>query len=74
MQQTAFDGMFTSWILTSRIIVRDGKGEYVTMLPASLAQPLQQHLARVKRQHDHDLTKGYGYVECPGAQISERQS
>jgi len=46
----------------------------VTMLPASLAQLLQQHLARVKRQHDHDLAKGYGYIECPGAQISERQS
>jgi len=53
----------------SQIIVRDGKGEKdrVTMLPASLAQPLQQHLARVKRQHDHDLAKGYGYVDLPYA-------
>jgi hypothetical protein len=39
------------------------------MLPASLAQPLRQHLACVKRQHDHGLAKGYGYVDLPYALV-----
>ena len=34
----------------SEIMVRDGKGakDRITMLPESLKQPLQQHLAKVK--------------------------
>lgn len=53
----------------SQIIVRDGKGETdrVTMLPASLVAPLQEHLARVKHLHDRDLARGYGYVDLPYA-------
>jgi integron integrase len=52
-----------------QIVVRDGKGmeDRVTMLPASLVVPLQEHLARVKRLHAHDLTKGYGSVYLPFA-------
>jgi integron integrase len=52
-----------------QIVVRDGKGmeDRVTMLPASLVVPLQEHLARVKRLHAQDLTKGYGSVYLPFA-------
>jgi integron integrase len=51
------------------ILVREGKGfkDRVTMLPASLAQPLKQHLARVKSLHEEDLAKGYGEVFMPMA-------
>ncbi len=53
----------------SQIIVRDGKGEKdrVTMLPASLVAPLQEHLARVKHLHERDLARGHGYVDLPYA-------
>ncbi len=52
-----------------QIIVRDGKGgkDRVTMLPASIVQPLQEHLQRVKRLHDQDLARGYGTVHLPYA-------
>ena len=51
------------------ILVREGKGfkDRVTMLPASLVQPLQQQLERVKTLHDEDLLKGYGDVFMPMA-------
>jgi integron integrase len=52
-----------------QILVRDGKGakDRVTMLPQTLAAPLQAHLAEVKRLHEHDLADGYGDVELPHA-------
>ncbi len=51
------------------ILVREGKGfkDRVTMLPASLVQPLRQHLAKVKVLHDEDLANGYGEVFMPMA-------
>jgi integron integrase len=51
------------------ILVREGKGfkDRVTMLPTSLVQPLQAHLARVKGLHEQDLAKGYGAVYMPQA-------
>jgi len=51
------------------IIVRDGKGaeDRVTVLPDSLIPPLQEHLQRVKAQHERDLTHGYGSVYLPDA-------
>ena len=51
------------------ILVREGKGfkDRVTMLPASLVQPLKQQLERVKTLHDEDLLKGYGDVYMPMA-------
>jgi integron integrase len=51
------------------IRIRDGKGrkDRVTMLPARLREPLRQHLARVKRQHDEDLARGAGSVWLPDA-------
>ena len=41
----------------NEITVRDGKGrkDRVTMLPASCKQPLLDHLAKVRRQHEDDL-------------------
>ena len=51
------------------IIVRDTKGneDRVTMLPDSVIEPLKEHLVRVKRLHQEDLTKGYGAVYLPDA-------
>ena len=53
----------------SQVIVRDGKGgkDRVTILPERLAEPLRQHLARVKPLHEKDLAEGYGDVELPDA-------
>jgi integron integrase len=52
-----------------QILVRDGKGakDRVTMLPASVVEPLQAHLACVKPLHERDLAEGYGDVELPHA-------
>ncbi|MBZ0092040.1 MAG: integron integrase [Sulfuricellaceae bacterium] len=52
-----------------QITVRDGKGgkDRVTMLPRSLADPLQLHMAQVKAQHMSDLSAGSGSVWLPDA-------
>jgi integron integrase len=52
-----------------QITVRDGKGaqDRVTMLPCSLVEPLQRHLAKVKLLHEEDLLAGYGEVYLPYA-------
>jgi site-specific recombinase XerD len=51
------------------LLVRDGKGEKdrITMLPENVVAPLQEHLARVKQVHAHDLAEGYGAVSLPYA-------
>jgi integron integrase len=51
------------------IEVREGKGQKqrITMLPATLVQPLSTHLARVKQLHEEDLRDGYGEVYLPDA-------
>lgn len=53
----------------NEIFVRDGKGakDRITMLPASLKAPLQEHLKRVKRIHEKDLADGWGSVPLPYA-------
>jgi integron integrase len=52
-----------------QILVRDGKGgkDRITVLPASVIEPLQAHLIRVKALHERDLAQGYGDVELPDA-------
>lgn len=52
-----------------QIIVRDGKGgkDRFTILPEKLVEPLQSHLAAVKRLHDEDLQAGLGAVLMPFA-------
>jgi len=49
--------------------VRDGKGgkDRVTMLPAALGEPLQEHLRRVRQQHEVDLRAGLGQAPLPEA-------
>jgi integrase len=44
-------------VAQQQIIVRDGKGmdDRVTMLPASLVIPLQDHLSQVQRLHAQDI-------------------
>lgn len=53
----------------NEIVVRDGKGrkDRRTMLPASVAPRLQQHLRSVRRRHEADLARGAGWVELPRA-------
>ncbi len=52
-----------------QITVRDGKGEKDrrTLLPASLVEALQLHLAQVKIQHEADCQRGHGDVYLPYA-------
>ena len=51
------------------LMIRDGKGgkDRVTMLPASLKEPLRDHLTCVRLQHEGDLAAGRGSVALPGA-------
>ena len=52
-----------------QIVVRDGKGmdDRITMLPASLVVPLQEHLSRVQRLHAQDVTQKVAPVYLPFA-------
>jgi integron integrase len=54
---------------STQIVVRAGKGQKdrVVPLPQRLVEPLQQHLAMVKRLHQADLAQGYGAVYLPHA-------
>lgn len=51
------------------VTVRDTKNDRdrVTVLPASIVEPLRAHLKRVKLQHEEDIHVGRGGVEMPGA-------
>jgi len=53
----------------NQLVIRDGKGQKdrVTMLPLSLKEPLQRHLAKVKAIHEEDLRAGFGRVHLPFA-------
>lgn len=52
-----------------QITVRQGKGakDRQTILPASLIEPLKQHLVRVRALHKYDLRLGLGEVYLPFA-------
>jgi integron integrase len=52
-----------------QLVIRDAKGQKdrITMLPASLIDPLRTHLARVRVLHEADLREGYGRVHLPYA-------
>jgi integrase len=52
-----------------QITIREGKGaqDRVTMLPRTLQESLQRHLAKVKLLHEEDLAAGYGEVFLPYA-------
>jgi integron integrase len=52
-----------------QIIVRDGKGENdrIVPLPDTLILPLREHLRKVKKLHDKDLSEGFGHVYLPYA-------
>ena len=49
------------------ITVREGKGfkDRLTILPESLAVPLQEQIERVRIQHQQDLKNGFGSVYLP---------
>jgi integron integrase len=51
------------------IIIREGKGnkDRITMLPASLAGELRQHLEARRKLHDIDLATGHADVDLPDA-------
>ncbi len=51
------------------VSIHDGKGgkDRVTMLPAKIKLPLQEHLQRVKVIHAKDLAEGWGQAYLPAA-------
>ena len=51
------------------ITVRDGKGrkDRMTLLPSTLAPPLNAHLQRVRRLYEADRVDGAGHVALPDA-------
>lgn len=53
----------------NEILIRDGKGfkDRVTMLPVSLATPLQAYLLKVRELHQNDLAQNFGAVYMPYA-------
>lgn len=53
----------------AQIAVRCGKGgkDRLTMLPGSARGALEEHLARVRDQHERDVAHGAGWVELPHA-------
>lgn len=53
----------------NRITVREGKGgkERVTILPASIKPALRDHLKRIQRIHEKDISTGLGEVALPNA-------
>jgi integron integrase len=58
-------------LVRREILLRDGKGQKdrVTVVPKALIPGLEQHLARIRTQHDADLAAGYGRVALPNALI-----
>jgi integron integrase len=56
-----------------QILVRDGRGakDRVTMLPASVIEPLKVHLVVVKQLHRRDLAAGIAGMELPHALARE---
>jgi integron integrase len=52
-----------------QIVVRGGKGDKdrATTLPTAVSAELARHLDTVKKQHEHDLRRGAGWVELPWA-------
>ncbi len=52
-----------------QIVVREGKGDKdrITMLPATLLQPLERQLEKAKALHEMDVREGFGHVYLPYA-------
>ena len=52
-----------------QIVIRRGKGQKdrPNILPTAVIEPLARHLESVKRQHEHDLARGFGRVVLPFA-------
>src|SRR5690606_32468531 len=59
-----------------QLLIREGKGnrDRVALLPTMIRDDLRRHIARAKRQHDHDLAAGAGWVELPNAMIRKSPS
>ena len=51
------------------VVVREGKGgkDRITMLPASLREPLARQLEHVRMMHANDLDRGFGNAPLPVA-------
>jgi integron integrase len=52
-----------------QVVIRSGKGnkDRVTILPDTLAKPLQRQLEHARSLHESDLTEGFGSVYLPFA-------
>lgn len=55
--------------VANQLTIREGKGakDRVTMLPQSLKEDLQRHLAKTKLVHEEDVRDGFGEVYLPYA-------
>jgi integron integrase len=53
----------------NRLIIRDGKGQKdrVTVLPATMKEPLRRQIEEVRTIHRQDLAEGFGRVYLPHA-------
>ena len=63
--------------LTRReIVIREGKGgkDRMTMLPATLVEPIREHLARVRALYDRDRERELPGVELPWAYARKNPS
>jgi integron integrase len=56
-------------LASNLLMVRSGKGDKdrITLLPKSIAGPMNDHLARVETLHRRDVENGYGGASLPGA-------
>ena len=56
---------------TNQIVVRAGKGnkDRVTMLTATVKDPLVRHVDLLRRQHEYEISQGFGRVALPDALI-----
>jgi integron integrase len=60
----------------NELTVRDGKGakDRVSVLPSSCRPDLEEHLQRVRRLHEEDLTRGRGRASLPFALAAKYRS
>jgi len=52
-----------------QVTVRETKGraDRYSLIPRTVAEPLQEHLRQVRKMHEHAMRQGYGGVELPHA-------
>ena len=66
---TTLEKANVKWPNNTEITVRSGKGnkDRLTMLPASVKEPIHKHLVWVRGHYERDLESGYSGVSLPYA-------